>query len=224
MDDDSIFHFVTLHHNRKNSVNNSFFAFHTFPFHRIPKFYVTIQDFHASTIFNTCVSAGCLYMYVYMSACLSSAFPCLYNNMRMHEAAKNTRLFWRICLSFRFVLSFSFPFSVFLFFCYCCCCSHSLFLECFWWPRNIVVVVVVVAVYVMFTRFCFCWDGVRQTYVYHFEILFSMLLSRFNGNTLQIEDTRKFSRWCWCLRVCMSLCVCVLIVIGFTHQMVMFIW
>lgn len=81
--------------NGKNSVNNIFFPgwmpaaweigrnIHKFrKFSMLPNILSrgwrrTIQDFHGATIFNTCVSAGC----VCASACLSAAFPCLYNNM-----------------------------------------------------------------------------------------------------------------------------------------------
>lgn len=69
---------------------------------------------------------------------------------------------------------------------------------------------VVVDAVCLFGSVCFVEMGVRQTYT--IEILFSMLLSRFNSKYIGIENGRKFSS------------LYALIAIGFTHQMVMLIW
>lgn len=68
---------------------------------------------------------------------------------------------------------------------------------------------VVVDAVCLFGSVCFVEMGVRQTYT--IEILFSMLLSRFNSKYIGIENGRKFSS------------LYALIAIGFTHQMVMLI-
>lgn len=115
------------------------------------------------TIFNTCVSdvAECVRARVYLQLFLVCTI------IWMHEAA-NTRLFWRICLSLRFVLSFSIPFSVFFFF--------ILFLsDVFDGHRHTCW---------LGDAYSFCFvETVLDKPIYHFEILFSMLVSRFNGNT-----------------------------------------
>lgn len=102
-----------------------------------------------------------------------------------------------------FVLSFSIPFSVFF---YSLSLSVSL-------SRMLLMAVVVVVVACDVYSFCFVETvldkPIYKIYVYHFEILFSMLLSRFNGNTLH-WGYQKFNMRCWrvCVYVCVRVCVC----------------
>lgn len=84
--------------------------------------------------------------------------------------------------------------------------SFSIFILC---AVCVAAAFVVVDAVCLFGSVCFVEMGVRQTYT--IEILFSMLLSRFNSKYIGIENGRKFSS------------LYALIAIGFTHQMVMLI-
>lgn len=110
IDDDSIFHFVTLQRN-KNRVNTRECPIEH-KFRKLCyKIYVANNSrFCRFTICNACILHSAS-MCVCVWACVFIFSFFLF--IQSHGSSQNTRLFWCICLSFRYVLSFSvfIPFS-----------------------------------------------------------------------------------------------------------------